>query len=185
MRYVPKAVNFSIEEMDETVSLDLETEKYTFITHDSASATEMTTKALYIKDKFSIPDRAYHKLSLLTSELPPQNQLKKLSKEINNKSNITLPPEGIIGVQQKFRDQLLIRLDHMSQDTDALPDTLKIKLSGDGTNVARSMHLINFTFTLLDEPQAVNHTLAILKATESYDELKTGLNDLVEEMEGL
>ena len=48
------------------------------------------------------------------------------------------------------------------------------------------MHVINFTFTVLnDVPEATttNHTLVILKATESYNKLKTGLSDLTEEME--
>ena len=50
------------------------------------------------------------------------------------------------------------------------------------------MHLINFTFTLLDEVEtrnsaAGNHTLAILKASKTYDDLQNGLSDLAQEIE--
>ena len=41
---------------------------------------------------------------------------------------------------------------------------------GDSTNTVRSMHLINFTFGLLEETKTTavtaNHTLAILKAMQ-------------------
>lgn len=68
--------------------------------------------------------------------------------------------------------------------------TLCVKLSGDGTNVGKRLHLINFTFTLLDEGSSVhssqgNHLLAILKEPEKYDTLKTGLEDIRKEVENL
>ena len=61
--------------------------------------------------------------------------------------------------------------------------TLRVKLSGDGTNVGKRLHLINFTFTLLDEGSSAqssqgNHILAVLKEPEKYDTIKNGLADI-------
>ena len=184
--FIPTQLHLKNKETNETVKVDLETELSSTVSPAPTNKPEISTKALYIKDKFAIPDRTYRELSLLTSDLPSHHQLKQLSKEIDSTTQITSPPEGIIGVQQKFRDRLITRLNHMLKKTGTLPNKLLIILSGDGTNIARSMHVINFTFTVLnDVPEATttNHTLAILKATESYNELRTGLSDLTEEME--
>ena len=39
----------------------------------------------------------------------------------------------------------------MLKKTGILPNKLLIKLSGDGTNIAGSMHVINFIFTVLND----------------------------------
>lgn len=63
---------------------------------------------------------------------------------------------------------------------------IRIKLSGDGTNISRSLHVINFTFTLIDTPTSTsvagNHTLAILKTCENYDSLAAGLREIAEKV---
>lgn len=53
---------------------------------------------------------------------------------------------------------------------------VRVKLSGDGTNIGKRLHVINFTFTLLDEGSVAygyegNHTLAVLKEPENYKSL--------------
>ena len=60
--------------------------------------------------------------------------------------------------------------------TSQLPTKLQVKFSGDGTHIVRSMHVINFTFTALEEMSqrnspAGNHTSAILKTSEQYENL--------------
>ncbi len=67
---------------------------------------------------------------------------------------------------------------------------LKIKLSGDGTNIGKRLHVVNFTFTLLDEGEAAyssdgNHCLAIIKEPENYDSLFNALGDLRQEVASL
>ena len=52
------------------------------------------------------------------------------------------------------------------------------------------MHVINFTFTLIEETQGTstaseNHSLAILNIPEEYESLKIGLSDIISEAEGL
>ena len=46
-----------------------------------------------------------------------------------------------------------------------------MKLSGDGTSIAKCLHVLNFVFTLLDEGEKAysyegNHCLAIFKEKE-------------------
>ena len=67
---------------------------------------------------------------------------------------------------------------------------IRVKLSGDGTNIGKHLHVINFTFTLLDEGSKAyssdeNHVIAILKEEESYDSLQRGLEDIRNEVERL
>ena len=44
--------------------------------------------------------------------------------------------------------------------------TVRVKLTGDGTNIGKHLHVVNFTFTILDEGDLVygaagNHCIAI------------------------
>ena len=67
---------------------------------------------------------------------------------------------------------------------------VRVKLSGDGTNIGKRLHVINFTFTLLGEGSVAygyegNHTLAVLKEPENYESLAKGLEDIRLEVERL
>lgn len=60
-------------------------------------------------------------------------------------------------------------------------------ISGDGTCIGKRLKLVNIAFTILNEKEAAvsekdNYVLAILKTTESYDNLKESLSDLTAEM---
>ena len=60
---------------------------------------------------------------------------------------------------------------------------------GDGTEVGRSLHVINFTFTFVDKPTAEsvagNHTLANLKTGEDYSDLSAGFQKISQEIKEL
>ena len=67
---------------------------------------------------------------------------------------------------------------------------VNIKLSGDGTNIGKRLHVVNFTFTLLEEAAHTcsyerNHILAIFKEAEKYEHLRLALDDLHNEVEQL
>ena len=56
-------------------------------------------------------------------------------------------------------------------------------MSGDGTWIGKRLHVLNITFTVLDEGVLAyssegNHTLALLKEPEKYEFLQRGLEDL-------
>ena len=56
-------------------------------------------------------------------------------------------------------------------------------MSGDGTWIRKRLHVLNITFTVLDEGVLAyssdgNHPLALLKEPEKYESLQRGLEDL-------
>ena len=150
---------------------------------------------LYVKDWYNVSGEAYHEFASICKELPRHYKIKDRIRELNKLWNIKPTPYGTIGLQQSLEDRLRIRVAHLIEVSN--PDapflqnkTLRVKLSGDGTNVGKRLHLINFTFTLLDEGSSVhssqgNHLLAILKEPEKYDTLKIGLADIRNEVENL
>ena len=67
-----------------------------------------------------------------------------------------------------------------------IPTNINVKLIGDGTEIARGLNVVNISFTLLEEGQRTssvlgNHSIAILKVSEQYDELVKGLENIREE----
>ena len=67
---------------------------------------------------------------------------------------------------------------------------VRVKLTGDGTNIGKRLHVVNFGFTILDEGDkafsaAGNHCLAIFKEPESYDSMKKCLSDIIDEVNTL
>ena len=66
-------------------------------------------------------------------------------------------------------------------------NVISVKLTGDGTNLGRIIHVVNFPFVLLQGGSLVqspsgNHTIAIFRCQESYSDLFTGLADIREEV---
>ena len=71
-----------------------------------------------------------------------------------------------------------------------LSDTIRIKLTGDGTRIARGLNIVNIAFTIIEEKQKAcsvfgNYTVAILKVSENYEELASGLKDFLDEASDL
>lgn len=57
---------------------------------------------------------------------------------------------------------------------------VRVKFTGDGTNMGKRLHVVNFEFTILDEGDLAcsamgNHCLAIFKEPEMYETLKNAL----------
>ena len=69
--------------------------------------------------------------------------------------------------------------------------TIKVKISGNGSNTGKRLKLENVTSTILNEKDAAmnengNNVLAIIKTTENYDNLtEENLADLNNEMPNL
>jgi hypothetical protein len=138
----------------------------------------------YVKDKFVLSDAAYRELTQLTPTIPRLSKLKALATSLNSECEIFPAPDGIIGVQQRLVPRLLLQLQNL--DSLGADDVIRVKLTGDGTNVGRSVHVVNIAFTLLNDPSSVsspsgNHSLAIFKISEDYDSLKTALCDVLKE----
>lgn len=82
---------------------------------------------------------------------------------------------------------LLTHIIHNFRENRAkIPDILHVKLTGNGTQIARGLTVVNFAFTILKEPgqKAIsvggNHSIAILKVKESdFHELFHSLSDII------
>ena len=137
--------------------------------------------------KTNFPLSAYREISQLTPALPRLLHLKQLSKELNSKFEITSCPSDIPGVQQSLKVCLLRRLRQLKL---CPGETIQIKLTGDGTHIAKHLHVVNFAFTLLNEGSLAlsvfgNHSLAIMQIPEKYDSLATSLSNIVDEARDL
>ena len=62
---------------------------------------------------------------------------------------------------------------------------MRVKLSSHGTSIGKRLHVINFTYTLLDEGDKAhsfegNHSLTIFRKPENYESLKLVLMDIIQ-----
>ena len=155
-------------------------------TNQTVQSNTKLDMVLYVKEKFNLSREAYHELSIVVRDLPRSSVVQKRVQELNNKWSIKPCPANL-GVQQSrvfTRIQSLINSRKIDPSSE---NVISLKLTGDGTNLGRNIHIVNFAFTLLQEGALVqspsgNHTIAILKCRESYSELFTGLSDIREEV---
>lgn len=130
----------------------------------------------------------------MISDLPSSSQVKKFTSDLNSTFSLHPTPNGIIGVQQSLRERLSIRLTELiakfDDQQEQVPTTFRVKLTGDGTQIARGLTVVNIAFTILEEGQRAcaaigNHSIAIMKISEDYDNLVAGLEDLCDEAKDL
>jgi len=127
---------------------------------------------------------------MLCHQLPPNNQLKTLAKKMNSSYDIKPCPGGY-GVQQSLKSRLQVRIKSLLKENKIRRgEVVQVKLTGDGTKICRKLNLINFCFTVLNEGDLAksargNHTIAIINATEKYEELEIALRDIRNEVESL
>lgn len=183
--YEPISVELENVETHSREILDVQNGTFLEVRKDcSTSEEDKIHFALYVKDKFSLSDEAYHELSLLTKDIPRLYKIKQLTKDFNSSFDVVPAPEGVIGIQQSLRSRLTVRLQALQMLDQG--QKIKIKLSGDGTTIARHLKVVNFTFTVLNEGTVArsatgNHTLAILQVPEDYDHLAEALSDIAKE----
>ena len=184
--------------MTETLALDRETALNLF-GHGANSLTDdqkdTISMMLYVKDRYNVSNDAYHEMSRICRSMPRQYCLKQRIAELNKLWNIKPTPNGVVGVQQSLEDRLRVRITHLHKTASAdakfrTTKTVNVKLSGDGTNIGKRLHIVNFTFTLLEEGRLAyssdgNHTLAIFKEAEKYEHLRHALQDICIEVESL
>ena len=170
--------------------LDLSTTSFNKSKSSPSENKDTAHSALYIKDRFSISNEAYHELSMV-SDLPRSCRLQTLVHDMNSQFAIRSTPNGIIGVQQSLKDRITARLKKLvNNNTEELPHRIRVKITGDGTLIARNLNVVNIAFTILEEGRRAcsvsgNHTVAILKVPESYETLSAGLEDICEEVKNL
>ncbi len=156
---------------------------------------DIVNMMLYVKDRYNVSDGAYQEMAKVCREMPCHYKIKRRIKELNEQWGIRPTAEGIVGVQQPLEERLRVRVRHLLQtsrdDAPFLQDKkLRVKLSGDGTNIGKRLHVVSFTFTLLDEVETTasfegSHILAIFKEPEKYEKLEIALADIRDDVEQL
>ena len=174
-------------------TLDLSTGEFKMPKSKCNEISSRLHTASYLKDKFSISHNGYHQLSMI-SDLPNSSQIKKCPTYLNAQFDIQDAPEGIVWVQQRIKPRLHLFLTNIAKNAiesnTPLSSTIRIKLTGDGTQIGRGLSIVNFAFTILEEEETAmsvrgNHCIAILKVSESYDELYNGLKNKIDEARDL
>ena len=179
---------------EETIDMNTEEVKAIFGENFEDEDFDMVNMMLMIKDTYQVSGNAYHEFARASKQMPRHFRLKRRIAELNSLWKISPTPDGS-GVQQSLEDRLRDRLTSLVRTT---PDDsqfkkdkrVRIKLSGDGTYIDKRLHVVNFTFTILDEGKRAfsgegNYCLAIIREEESYEGMKTALADICEEVERL
>ena len=149
------------------------------------ASNEVVNQTLYIKEKFNISNQTYHALTQVHKDLPRTTNIIKTAKKMNEGYTICSTPGTFKGVQQSLKNHLKTII----QKRNYVPEssTIRVKLTGDGTVVSRSVHLVVIAFAIVDahnnpnSPRG-NHTIALINTTESYDNLSESLKDLIAEI---
>ena len=152
----------------------------------------LVKKTLYIKDRYNISDVSYHELAMINAELPRTSTVTKVTKELNTKYTLYPTPGKAAGVQQSFKERLGIRIHCLLKlnPSFALDRHIRVKITGNGTVVSCSLHLVVIAFSLIiDEESATspsgNHAIALINTNEDYDNLLEALEDIVSEIKTL
>ncbi|XP_021352099.1 uncharacterized protein LOC110466641 isoform X1 [Mizuhopecten yessoensis] len=193
---VKKSLKFLDKENIKPLSVSVEREngkKEVLVLRESKEKQDMEENSdelsalLYILDTFNISREAYAELSMYCKELPRRHVLQEYVNKLNTGFKIVDTPNGL-GVQQSLKTKLLQVLNSLTaEDNKFAPDgKIKIKLSGDGTNVGKRLHVVNVSFTVINEKRcraaSGNYPLCVMNSKEAYSELADGLRDLRQEV---
>ena len=114
----------------------------------------------------------------------------KKGKQLTIDITIYRTPGKAIGVQLSFKEKLEQRVKHLVKVDPAILQTcsLKVKITGDGTRVSRSMHVVVIRFSIIgtiersNSPRG-NHVLALVNTDENYDGLVEAMEDICRSIE--
>ena len=184
-------ITHSIEEIDLVDSEDqVELQKESFESIDGSKLDDIHM-LLYVKEKLQISDEAWQELSIRSGKLPSKCSLKQRVRELNKLWNIFETPCDQLGIQMSLKESLTGQISRV-QKGNALKntDTLKIKISGDGTRIGKFLQLLNMPYTIINEGAVAaslrgSHILAIVKAKDDYANIRDSLIGLREEMKNL
>jgi hypothetical protein len=107
---------------------------------------------LYLKDKFNISNEAWHEIAMKVNDVPKMYGMKKRISQLNSRWNLKPIPGDAEGVQIGFQDSLKENVQKLKRSGILCKgETIKIKLSGDGTNIGKRLTVVNFAYTILNE----------------------------------
>ena len=113
--YTPLQVTVQNNTTGDTEIININSDELLGPHGSSASEDEVNTlnMMLYIKDKYNVSGAAYHEMAQLCKSMPRHYKLKDRIVELNTLWNIHPMPDGVVGVQQSFEEQLHICLQHL------------------------------------------------------------------------
>ena len=156
---------------------------------------------IFVMDQFNIPNAGYHELSMLAKKhcskhgkaeksiIPNSNSVITRRKNLNSGIEIKPANNDYPGVYTSLTDSLISKLSDPKRAHLLETRKVRIKLSGDGTNITCKQSFVNLSYTLVDEKTSMsehgNYLLAIVKCHEDSASLKKALRDLIQEFEDL
>ncbi|CAC5375870.1 unnamed protein product [Mytilus coruscus] len=137
-------------------------------THRSTDIEKMK-EILFILDKFKISDQAYHEIVKKTEDLPRLHSIVSLREKTNSSFAIHRIPDAYVSLK--------LELENYIKKFEKLPsETIKIKISGDGTRVTRISNFVVMSFSVLCKSA---------KLSENYENLSASLHPVFSEINEL
>lgn len=185
-------IELTNEQTGDIVAIDASGKTVTLKQASSESSSNVVDQSLYVKEKFNISHEAYHEMARVNPEMPRLGKLLKKADTLNRKSTIKPVPGRLQGVQQSIRDcleKILTSVQKVNQSF-CCNREVRVKISGDGTTVSQSVHLIVIAFVIIYDETIANspndhYTIALVNCKENYECITECVRDLVLEMESL
>ena len=131
-------------------------------------------------------------MPMVNVEMPRLNLLLKKVRTLDKGSIIYSIPGKLQGVQQSLEKTLENKIQHLQKTNPAfcMDQIVKVKITGDGTSISRSVHLIAIAFVVIQDQVIANspsdhNTIALINTTENYENLAESVEDIVSEMKCL
>lgn len=109
---------------------------------------------ILIKDKYNLSNEAWHELAMKCKEIPTKGKISREIGELNKRWSLKETPGEAEGLQISFKESLTEQLLRLQENSKLGDDaTIKIKISGDGTNIGKRLKLENITYTIVNEKE--------------------------------
>ncbi len=151
------------------------------------------SKTLATKDLNNISDRAFNRMRIdldLKEKLPSLNKIRKLRNELKSYQNVYENEFGVyISVKQKL--EYIIKDMHINKKLESISDnTITIKLSGDGSQISKTLNIYNFTMSIIDDKNICktskgHYLIGIFSIEENYEDICRALASIVSEINNL
>jgi len=97
---------------------------------------------VYLKDKFSISNEAWHELAMKCKDMPTKYKICKHLDKLNADWNLKSTPGEAEGIQISFKESLEEQIKRLQKNGVLVKaTTIKVKISGDGANIGKDLNL--------------------------------------------
>ena len=148
--FKPTEIKFLNTSTGEYLYVDTDGKAMAYEDKQIESDDNIVQKTLYIKDKYKVSNKAYHELAMVNPKLPRSCTVIKAAKDLDEKSTIHTNPGKTLGVQQSVLERLQKAATWLMAADPSFSENrkIKVKITGDGTNISRSAHCAIIAFTI-------------------------------------